>query len=127
MTILTIGYTEPNAQSRIDEFLQDENAALVDIRLNPRSRWQPAFNKSALEKRYPAQYIHVEALGNVNYKDRARGIDLLDARSGISQLVYLIARGYPLMLLCACKDYERCHRKVVYELVMAELNKAVNA
>ena len=127
MTILTIGYTEPDAQARIDEFLADENAALVDIRLQPRSHWQPAFNKSALEARYPAQYVHVEALGNVNYKDRARGIDLLDAKRGISQLVYLIAQGYPVMLMCACKDYERCHRKVVYELIMSELDKAVKA
>lgn len=118
----TIGYTEPDAQARIDAFLaQDENAALIDIRLSPRSRWQTAFNKAALEARYPTQYLHVQELGNLNYKDRTRGIDLLDAPSGTRQLLYLIEHGRSLMLLCACKDYESCHRKVVYELLLAAM------
>lgn len=121
--ILTIGYTEENAQERIDAFLSNEDAALVDIRLQPRSRWQPQFNKAALEARYPAQYIHVQKLGNLNYRpaDRAKGIDLLDAQSGVSAIIYLLAQGYPVMLMCACKDYEHCHRKVVYELLQARL------
>lgn len=119
--VQTIGYTEPGAEERIEAFLSQEEAALIDIRLQPRSRWQPAFNRSALEKRYPAQYIHVQALGNVNYKDRGRGIDLLDAKSGLQQLLYLLRYGHPIMLLCACKNYEQCHRKVVYEMIAQAL------
>jgi uncharacterized protein (DUF488 family) len=125
--LVTIGYTEENAQERIDAFLAQEEAALIDIRLSPRSRWRSAFNKAALEARYPMQYIHVQALGNVNYQNRALGIDLLDAKSGIQALLYLIEDEHAIMLLCACKDYEACHRKIVYELVMAEMSKAEQA
>lgn len=117
MNLQTIGYTEPDAQARLDAFMAAPNAALVDIRYSPRSRWQPAFNQKRLIERYGDQYIHCKALGNINYNNREQGIKLADPEKGVVRVVELLQAGHAVMLLCACKDYEQCHRKVAYELV----------
>jgi uncharacterized protein (DUF488 family) len=124
--LLTIGYTEENAQERIDAFLVNERAMLVDIRLSARSRWNGHFGKGALEKRYKKQYVHIPEFGNVNYRpgDRGKGIELAWPDLGLKQIMPLLRSGHSLMLLCACKDYEQCHRKVVYDLIMAKLSEA---
>ena len=70
--ILTIGYTEPGAMFRIAEFMADEKARLVDIRLSPRSRWLPAFNKAALAEQFSLKYGHCPELGNLNYRPEDR-------------------------------------------------------
>lgn len=127
--LLTIGYAEPGAQERIDAFLRENHTgALIDIRLSPRSRWHPAFTRSVLASKYPEQYIWMPEFGNLNYKpeDREKGIEIAAPETGLARILYLLNDPlceHPLMLMCACKDYEQCHRKVVYELVMAELAK----
>lgn len=124
--LLTIGYTEPNAQERIDAFLAHPNTILVDIRFSARSRWAGHFGKGALEASYKKQYIHVPEFGNVNYRpeNRDRGIELAWPDLGLKRIMPLLRSGHSVMLLCACKGYEKCHRKVVYDLVMAEMSKA---
>jgi|SRR5882762_1523488 len=125
MTLETIGYTEPDAQSRIEAFLAQDRARhiLMDIRYSPRSRWLPQYNRSALYNRYGVQYAHCSVLGNLNYRpeDRAKGIEIADPEQGIARVVNLLKNDCSLMLLCACKDYEQCHRKIVYELIMQEI------
>ena len=125
--ILTIGYTELGAQERIDAFLKDESAVLVDIRFSARSRWAGQFGKGVLERRYKKQYVHCPEFGNVNYRpeDRSKGIELAWPDLGLKRVMWRIQAGHPVMLMCACKDYGKCHRKVVYDLLMAELNKSV--
>lgn len=124
--LLTIGYTEPNALARIDAFLSVHNSVPVDIRFSARNRWAGQFGKGALEKRYGKQYIHCPEFGNVNYRpeDRAKGIELAWPDLGLKRVAWRLEEGQAVMLLCACKDYETCHRKVVYELIMAEMSKA---
>lgn len=123
--IQTIGYTEPGAEERIAEFLKQEGAALIDIRMMPRSRYYWRFNKDRLSKLYPSQYIHMPDFGNVNYRpnDRAKGIKIAKPGAGLHQIMYLLNDKFehPIMLMCACKDYSSCHRKVVYEMIMAIL------
>lgn len=123
--ILTIGYTEENAQERIDAFLANPQAALIDIRYQPYSRFRPAFNKGALSSKYPNQYIWMPEFGNINYKpeNREKGISLANPGVGMERMKRLLSDVYehPMMLMCACKHYERCHRKVVYELIMAAI------
>ncbi len=40
---------------------------------------------------------------------------------GIPQVVSRLQRGESLVLLCACAQVTRCHRRVVAELVQAEI------
>lgn len=127
--LLTIGYTEPDAQARIGAFLAKEDACIVDIRWSARSRWRTAFNKRALQERYGDQYVHCPALGNLNYQpeDQDKGIKIADPTVGVWRVLSLLRSGDDVMLMCACKNYETCHRKTVYELIMAALAQEVKS
>jgi hypothetical protein len=121
----TVGYAAPDTLLYVTDFLSQPGAVLIDIRFSPRSRWQPVWNKSALHARYgAAQYQHIKALGNVNYNKPDLPIHLLNPDEALPSLVSMLQGGASLLFLCACKDYNRCHRKVVYELVMDALQAA---
>ena len=53
----------------------------------------------------------------VNYRLADAPIQLADPKAGIPWAVQALQAGYSLILLCACEDYERCHRKTVKELI----------
>lgn len=125
-TLETLGYMEDNAQQRLDAFLAQPHTALVDIRYSPRSRWKPAFNQRSLIERYGAiKYGHCKELGNVNYNKPNVPIKLYEPYQGAIRVARLIRSGYACILLCACKDYERCHRKVAYELIRDMLDHRI--
>lgn len=124
--IVAIGYTEEQAQERIDAFLaQSTKHLLVDIRERPYSRWRPAFNQGALRTHYGEQYRHIQALGNTNFSDPTKGIVIRNPDKGIFEVRMLLDAGYSLMLMCACKHYERCHRKVVVELIREQVTLTI--
>lgn len=125
--LATIGYTEPDAQVRIDAFVAQPRAYLVDIRLRPYSRFRPQWNRPALQTRYHRRYVHLRGLGNVHYQDRKLPIHLLDPEPYLQHLAEQLTRGTSYLLLCACKDYEHCHRKVVYERIMLALGGQAEA
>lgn len=122
-TLLTIGYTEDNAKERIEAFLAQPRTGLVDIRYTPRCRWNAQWNKSALQAKYGrAKYVHEPCFGNVNYRKKDGPIQLANPDERLPAVVNFLIGGASLMLLCACKEYERCHRRTVYELVMSTVN-----
>ena len=123
----TIGYTEPHALARIDAFVAQSQSHLVDIRFKPWSRWNPFWNRENLKACYPYRYVHMRGLGNLNHGRRDLPIELVHPGPHIATLAEMLTRGTSYLLLCACKDYERCHRKVVYEMVMAALGQPVTA
>lgn len=126
--LLLLGCGERNALLRLDSFMKRENAKVIDIRYSPRSRWQPAFNKAALIERYGAtRYEHCQALGNVNYNKQGEPIQLFAPFEGMCTILSHLQKGHPLVLLCACKNYKRCHRKTVLELLRATLVELRNA
>jgi hypothetical protein len=123
-TLETIGYAEKDATQRIDAFLAQPRTGLVDIRYSPRCRWNAQWNKSALQAKYGTRkYIHLPCFGNVNYHRPGQPISLANPRERLETVVNALLRGSSLMLLCACKDYEQCHRKTVYDLIMREVKQ----
>jgi uncharacterized protein (DUF488 family) len=120
MHVYPLGYSVPGASEHLDALMQDEKMVLVDTRLSPRSRWQPQWNKKALQEQYRGRYLWLGAtLGNKNYNNGGP-IKLADPDNptdGIARLVTGLQKGYSLVLLCACKDYGQCHRKVICELL----------
>jgi hypothetical protein len=122
-TLQTIGYTEPDALGRVDTFVAQPRAYLVDIRFKPWRKWNPRWNRNALQARYPKRYVHLPGLGNVNYGHRDQPIQLADPEQHLAHLVDMLTHGTSYLLLCACKDYEQCHRKVVYDLLLATLGQ----
>ncbi|EFH82739.1 DUF488 family protein [Ktedonobacter racemifer] len=117
MKVVEFGYAGAGGEERLHQLMQDEKAILCDIRLSPRSKWYPQFNGKALRETYGARYLWLgETLGNKNYNND-EGIVLADPERGITRLMAGLRKGYTLILLCACKQYESCHRHTVVDLL----------
>lgn len=122
----TIGYTEKDAVQRIDAFLAQPRTGIIDIRYSPRCRWNARWNKNALLRTYgPTRYIHLKCFGNVNYNQPGQPIQLANPNERLSSVVNFLVSGASLMLLCACKNYETCHRKTVYDLLTQALEDRI--
>lgn len=118
--LIPFGYATKGTEERLAELMQDEDMMLMDIRLKPVSRWRPVWNRDALSAAWKRRYFWVGfKLGNKNYNNDLP-IELVDP-SGVSSITELLRQDQSVVLLCACKDYERCHRKVVAELVRQQL------
>lgn len=116
-TLLTLGYHEPDALSQLQEFMSNPKTQLIDIRYRARAPWSHIWTKKALEAAYGERYVHVRELGNVNYQDPHLPIQLFNPGKVIAHYVSLLKSGISLVLLCACQDYEHCHRKTVSEIL----------
>ena len=88
-------------------------AVVVDIRLVPQSRFFPQWRKAHLEKVFNENYFHVRELGNKGFKEKR--IEIADIDEGL-KIVEAINQN--AILLCACKDVSKCHRKVIADLLI---------
>lgn len=114
-TIYTIGYRAPGAMQEV-EALVNAGARLVDIRLVPGSQYYPEWARKALQRRFGWQYYeHLALLGNLNYAHPDRPMQLRDAEQGLRWL-HIFVRQHPVILLCGCPDFRRCHRLLVCDL-----------
>lgn len=89
------------------------NGFVVDARFSPRSRL-PQYEKSAFGTALGHRYLHVAALGNVNYRDSDKPIVIADFEAGFVQVLRAMRekKQWP-MLMCACRDAHLCHRTVL--------------
>jgi uncharacterized protein (DUF488 family) len=115
--VYTLGYAAHGSVEQLAAYMRSPSMILVDIRLAPRSRWFPGWNKNQLQTCWGDRYRHVPALGNVHYKDRQKGIQLADAAAGVAWVVDVLQQGYDVVLLCACVNEATCHRALVAQLV----------
>ncbi len=105
--VYSIGYTGLKPE-QLAKLVKDLGAMLVDVRFSPRSRVQH-WNKGPLMRLVgAASYLHVPALGNVNYKSDAP-LQLADPAAAVA-LLRPILQKQPIILVCACKDATTCHR-----------------
>ena len=123
MALYTLGYAARGSELELARLMADPKTLLVDIRLVPASRWCPQWRKAVLSATYGERYLHLVGLGNLNYKDRDKGIQLLAPDAALLELHRLQASGWSLVLLCACADYAVCHRRTVYELLVSQEEK----
>lgn len=119
--LVPFGYSVPGAAAHLETLMCDEQTYLVDIRSAPGSRRLPQWNKSVLQAKYGRRYLWLgETLGNVN-DHHDRPIVLANPGAGIPRLINGLSKGYTLVLLCTCKQYETCHRRAVVEEVLKGL------
>ena len=118
-TLYTFGYATLGAAAELEQVMHDASVLLIDIRLRPQSRWWPVWNKQQLRARWGSRYTHEKKLGNDNYRERSLPVVLHGPapEQSIAGIAALVQHGYSIVLLCACKDYETCHRKVVAEMI----------
>lgn len=114
--IYTAGYYGRNLEE-FKETVWRLGAMVVDIRLVPQSRFFPDWRKANLERVFGKEYRHVPELGNKGFKEKR--IEIADMKSGVEIIDELYNKPFvgvqSLVLLCACKSYQTCHRKTVAE------------
>ena len=109
--IHTFGYHGWPAKKLIDHICTRDRI-LVDIRLSPKSRIWTWTNYSLMHE-LPGRYRWLADLGNRNYKGGPIEIAAMDR--GIAAVEELVTTGHDLVLLCFCRSYDTCHRRVVAE------------
>lgn len=126
-TIYTLGYAAPGAAQQLEALMADPQMLLLDVRLVPRSRWWPQWSKPQLRARWGKRYSHEKQLGNVNYRDQSKPVVFAGRypERAIAGAVSLLLQGYSLLLLCACKDEETCHRTLIAQMIQQALETAL--
>jgi len=111
--VYTMGYGGqklPLVQKAVAEL----GAVIFDIRYSPRSR-NPTWNGANLRRVLGARYRHVKAFGNRNYKGGP--VEIVDYEAGKKAVEQC---GRPVILMCVCRDYQRCHRRNIAEQLRAD-------
>lgn len=119
-SLIPFGYSTPDATSRLDALMSDEQTILIDIRYSVKSLKRPEWSGEALQARYGKRYLWLQSLGNRNYFTHGP-IEIARPDIGIPRLLSGLEKGYTLILLCTCKEYAHCHRKVIVEMVQEHM------
>lgn len=88
---------------------EELDAYVLDIRYMAGSR-APVWRKASFVNALKDRYVHVQALGNENYKGGAMKLHNFD--EGLSYVSKILPFNN-VMLMCACTDVRLCHRRVV--------------
>ena len=117
--LYTFGYTDVCADEVIEQLVALD-VVIVDIRYSPNSR-VAKWRQAQLQERLGEQYLHVQALGNVNYNRPGAPIHLFQSESGVSLVGERLQRGQHLALMCMCREVEECHRLEAARKVQEQL------
>ena len=80
----------------------------------------PHWNKGRLEELYGADYMHLSSLGNLNYKSGG-SIAIANYALGRQSLEIIASRlKKPMVLMCACRSLDTCHRTLVASMLRAD-------
>jgi uncharacterized protein (DUF488 family) len=138
--LLTIGYEGCTIRTVLDTLRAAQVGLLIDVRAVPRSR-KPGFSKRQLAAGLDAAgipYVHLQGLGTPKAgRDavRAGHPDIMEAifrthmTSDLAQVELAqaksLARETRACLLCFEHDPACCHRRIVAEMVAADIGQAV--
>lgn len=122
-TLYTLGYANWSAAQVAGEVRQ-RDGLVVDVRLVPFTE-KPGFSKGDLSAQLGQRYVHLEELGNASYQEDA--IEIRDLDVGLHMLETLAEERAPesFLLMCGCKDWRTCHRRVVAEAAAKRLGTAI--
>lgn len=141
--IYTIGHSTRQENEFLELLQHYQIEVLADIRTMPRSRWNPQFNRSAVERSVTAagmEYMHIPGLGglrkpaprsvNLALKDPGlRGyadhMETAEFQGALRTLIQL-ARKKRVALMCAEASFEKCHRRLTSDALMARKIKVVH-
>jgi uncharacterized protein (DUF488 family) len=138
-TIFTIGHGRRPAEELVDCLREAEVDTLVDVRRYPASRRNPQFDQAALAETLAQagiEYRHAVELGgrrsNVPGQERFGCLGALasyaagmDAREWQEALAGALAEPSPC-LMCAESPWQRCHRRLISELLVARGREVVH-
>lgn len=115
--VYTVGYGHMSAP-RLHQIVAALDAVLIDIRFSARSRI-PEWSKGRLEELFGGDYLHLQSLGNAEYK--TGGMRITHYENGKASIeVVMETLGKPVVLMCACGSPSECHRTVVGNMLKAD-------
>jgi uncharacterized protein (DUF488 family) len=134
--IYSIGHSTRSEREFIGMLQQHSIATLIDVRTIARSRWNPQFDKTSLQKsvtRAGIEYLHIPELGglrkpspesiNQGWKNPGfRGYaDYMQTPAFEEALVKVIDFGWRdrIALMCAEAYYAKCHRMLLSDALIA--------
>lgn len=100
--------------------LAQAGALIVDVRMKPFS-WQSEWMKGSMIAALGESYYHAKGFGNKNYKSGPT--ELLNEAQEVLELSQVLSQSRDVVLVCACKSFRECHRKLCCEV----LSKATGA
>lgn len=112
--IHSFGYRSPNVPTFFDFAKMTEDSIVFDVRLNPVSPMNPFWSKSNLQQ-HLHDYRHIPQLGNTNYRNKGKPPRIVALDKGTDLLLNLIRQNYKCILMCACPEYNACHRKQIID------------
>jgi len=119
-TIYTFGYGGATPDDLMTH-VKERRAIVVDVRYSPRSR-NPDWSRKRLTERFGGRYMHVKTLGNKNFKGGP--IKLHDPESAVEELAPILEK-VNVILICVCKDVDKCHRKDAAEVLAEALGAEI--
>ena len=145
--IYTIGHSTRSEREFLGMLQQHSIATLIDVRTIPRSRWNPQFDKTSLQKSVTQagmEYLHMPELGglrkpspeSINQAWKNPGFqgyaDYMQTPAFEEALVKIIDFGWRdrIALMCAEAFYAKCHRMLLSDALIArgvEVLHIVNA
>ena len=113
-TLLTIGYGGKKPADFFSELEEMAPDYIVDVRENPHRAYLGCYTRAHFIKRFSSHYVWIKELGN---RTRTLPPQLVNEEAGMTQLEELCEGSNRIVLLCAEKDEERCHRRYVKERI----------
>ncbi|MBN1681933.1 DUF488 domain-containing protein [Candidatus Bathyarchaeota archaeon] len=108
--IFTIGY----GGKKPDDFFKELDGLnpdiVVDVRENPFKAYLNCYTKNSLENHLKEKYVWIRELGN---KTRTLPPTLVDEEEGLKKLKQILQTHSTVILLCAEKEEENCHRNYI--------------
>jgi uncharacterized protein (DUF488 family) len=113
--IYSFGYGSHKAVE-LAGWVRKHNAVLVDARYSPTSR-DEQWRKTNLKELLADQYVHMQELGNKNFKGTE--IQIADLTAGMLK-VHALLQNRPVVIMCACWNRATCHRTLIIRQMVEE-------
>lgn len=127
MTLFTIGYGGVTPAALIDTLREAGVRLVLDVRIWPQSKSQPAYCQDALRallEQAGLRYHHAPELGNVALEQCRAAKSLDPYRTYLDQhpevldgLLALLLQHGRVAILCGCPRQDQCHRGVIAKAV----------
>ncbi len=114
--VATLGYHQSQAWQIVTRMIGEQGWHLVDIRYSRRS-YLDEWSGSSLRRHFRQSYHAVPELGDVNHLAPANPVQLADPTTGLAKVGLLLEAGMDCLFVCACPDWQRCHRRLVATLL----------
>lgn len=115
--IFTIGYGGLTSYEPLESYMKQHGISLlIDIRSKPFSRRfssQVSWNKKDLEKHFGMRYTHMPGMGGLGFEsgEEERKRWEKTAAKDLERIKKIVNSDTKVILMCAEKDPNRCHRK----------------